>query len=296
MSNQFNKKPKHKNKQKNYYQKHFGGHQKQAPRSNVTKKKYNNAEVEKLRTLVELQNKRGHKKYYSIKVDGEVVVPKTNDPRQFDDFMQFVDQVTEAVEIHLYHGQSNNCNRHILYFNEAPQAMNGVSPDQVNEIVKNAINEDRKLNHLEYMEKRLKELEEENESLYEEIAELKSKTDFAALGDLAKAGINAWAVSKKGGTLGEAPQSEAKPNSEVEVELEEKQEEDPEHDKAKSDLINLANKYEAESVNALAHIAEKMLNNPQMEQEALELFKKYSRGSQKGSQTPLEQEEPNDDS
>jgi len=271
-----------KNVNENYYKKHFGGQQRQVSRSNVTKKKFSNAEVDKLRTLVELQNKREHNKYYSIKVDREVVVPKTNDPRQFDYFTQFVDQGTEAVEIHLYHGQSNNCNKHILYFNETPQGVNGVSPDQINEIVKNAIEEDRRINHIEYMEKRLEELEEENESLHEEIDELKAKTDFSALGDLAKAGFNAWAVSKSGGTLGEAPQSEIKQESEVEVEIEqETTEEDKEHDKAKSNLMNLADKYEADSVNILAHLAEKMLKNPQMEKEALELFKKYSKESQK---------------
>ena len=252
-------------------EKHF--YFKQAGRSNVSKKKYSNAEIEKLRTLVEFQNKHGHKKYYSIKVDGEVVVPKTTNVHQFDSFIQFVDQSTQAVEIHLYHGQSNNCNKHILYFNEPPQSVNGITPDQINEIVKNAIEEDRKLNHLEYLEKRLKELEKENESLCEEIEELKSKTDLAALGDLAKAGLNAWAATKNQTTLGATPEKENTPEAEVEVE---EDDEEPHHTKAKENLMSLANKYEAESVNVLAHIVEKMLQNPQMEKEALELFKKYS--------------------
>lgn len=283
----FSKGKKSKKKQRNYYQDHFGTEKQENRRSNVSKKKYSNAQVNKLRTLIELQNKGNNRKFFCIKVDGEVVVPKTNHPNRFDDFIQFVDQGTESVEIHLYHGHSNNCNKHILYFGEEEKSLNGVSPDQVNEIVKNAINEERKTAYLSQLEKEIEDLEEKNEALEELVEELKKKTDFSELGSLAKAGISAWITSQGGKppTLGEAPKTTSDTEVTVEGVDEEKNfSEDSEENKAIEKILRLVSKYDTHSALIMVHYAEMLLVNPKVRKEGMALLKKYGMKKKKESE------------
>lgn len=84
----------------------------------VFTKKFVDESVNKLKRLVVNFNERGDERFYAIKVDNEFCVSKTSNSNYFDDYKEFIDGTTESIEVVMYFGNSNNCNRHIFYLKE----------------------------------------------------------------------------------------------------------------------------------------------------------------------------------
>lgn len=71
---------------------------------------YSTQAMERLKRLLENFYKSGEEKYFSILVDGEIVVQKTNDPELFNNYREFVNELTRQIIVRLYYGNSPNCN------------------------------------------------------------------------------------------------------------------------------------------------------------------------------------------
>lgn len=79
---------------------------------------HSDTKLEAIKKLVTTFNDQGRRKRYSILVDGELIVPPTVDNERFDDYLDFVDHNTEALEVRLFFGDSPNCNRYFFHFKE----------------------------------------------------------------------------------------------------------------------------------------------------------------------------------
>lgn len=103
-------------------------------RANYTRKsveRYSRDRLENLKQIVSRFQRNGKGKLYSITVDGELVIPKTNDPEQFDEYLDYLHPTTECIEVRTYYGTSPNCNLYKFYLREvpvfqSPQALQGV--------------------------------------------------------------------------------------------------------------------------------------------------------------------------
>lgn len=94
------------------------------------KEPYSRERLENLRNIVSRFRKNGKGKRYSIIVDGEMVIPKTDDPDQFDEYLDYVNHLTYYVEVRTYFGNSPNCNIYRFDLRENPSyhSLNGPAP------------------------------------------------------------------------------------------------------------------------------------------------------------------------
>lgn len=178
-------------------------------------KSYSDEAVDRLKRLLENQKQRGEERFYGIKVDGEFCVYKTTNLRMFDDYKEFVDSSTEAIEVILYFGNSNNCNRHLFYLKDKP--LSGInSPVDVDKKIEEALAKKDQEYLIKSLKEKVAEQEELIEQLEEELEELKGKTDLRGL---LKDGI-ALMGAFKGQTPPTLSGTETSQNqSEVEVEV-----------------------------------------------------------------------------
>jgi len=148
----------------------------------VFTKKYVDESVEKLKRLIKNYNERGNERFYAIKVDNEFCVSKTSNPKYFDDYKEFIDGTTESMEVTIYFGNSNNCNRHIFYLKE--NTLGNVEPNVDKKISEALRKRDQEhlieslKNQVEQQEEYIQQLEEELEKIAEES---KSKTDIQGI-------------------------------------------------------------------------------------------------------------------
>jgi hypothetical protein len=130
------------------------------------KEKYNQAKVDKLAEYVRLYNEKGRPIDYEILVDGFKAVRRTNDPSMFSMFEDFVSAESKAIEILFYTGNSNNNDKYIFYFGDAPsEQLSGLDVEA---------RVDEKVQKIE-TEKKIKELEEEKEELEAQVDELEKE-------------------------------------------------------------------------------------------------------------------------
>ncbi len=192
---------------------------KKQPQGNqrIFTKKYSDEQVDRLKRLIQNHHDRGHERFFAIKVDGEFCIYKTSDPSFFDDYKEMVDGTTENVEVIMYFGKSNNCNRHIFYLKEG--TLGNPGNQDVDQKIKEALKRKDQEFLIQSLKEKTKRQEKKIEELEEELEALRSKTN---LGGLLKEGMALFGAfrghSPNSGTVlsgtEEAP-------AEVEVEIQE---------------------------------------------------------------------------
>lgn len=144
-----------------------------------SKEKYDPKKVERLQEHLRLYYEKGQPIDFEIIVDGFKVVRRTSDINMFSMYENFVDADTKSIEILLYTGSSNNNDKRIFYFGEAPkEGLSGVEVDsRIEEQVQKKLRE-----------KEFEDLKKENQELLSEVKELEKEIeqlekDKAALED-----------------------------------------------------------------------------------------------------------------
>lgn len=122
--------------------------------SQVFTEPYNEGALSSLKHLILAFYEQGKRKYYSILVDGETVVPKTSDGRKFDNHLRFVNDYTKMVEVRLYQGYSFNCNKHQFIINRGLAGLTGGASEQ--DRINKAIEAHKKALEYEAVEAELK--------------------------------------------------------------------------------------------------------------------------------------------
>lgn len=145
----------------------------------IINEKYEQEKINQLQQYLRQYAEREKPIDYEILVDGNTVVRRTDDPELFTMFEPFVTANTKCVVILLYKGKSNNNDRFIYRFSDAPEASLLGLPAQKEKSVQAQIDEalqnERQKRELQDIIKENEELKEENESLEEEIEELQTQ-------------------------------------------------------------------------------------------------------------------------
>ena len=68
----------------------------------ITHDNYDQLKIDKLKHYLEDMTAKGHAKPYEIFVDSLKVVPKTEDPKEFDNYEYYMNDDTEKIRIQIY--------------------------------------------------------------------------------------------------------------------------------------------------------------------------------------------------
>ncbi len=82
----------------------------------VTTEKYDQLKIDKLRHLLTDLAAKGQGRPYEIFVDGLKVVPKTEDPKEFDNYEYYINEDTEKIRILIYYSLSSPRNDQYCYY------------------------------------------------------------------------------------------------------------------------------------------------------------------------------------
>lgn len=130
------------------------------PRSNTSrtsKEPYSIERLENIKRIISRFQENGKSKDYSISIDGEMIVPRTSDPEQFDEYFDFVNQHTQYLEVRTFFGDSPNCNVYKFFMMGASfQGLQGVpqlGAVEVNEKIQDALSRQRLETDIRILEK-----------------------------------------------------------------------------------------------------------------------------------------------
>ena len=133
-----------------------------------TEEKYEQAKIEKLIRYLRLYSEKGQPIDYEILIDNFKAVRRTNDPENFLMFKNFITADTRFIQVLLFSGSSNNNEKRIFYFAEAPSENdNKVSSTNSEKSVNEPISRNQLFSHLQ----------EENALLRKQIFDLEKKTE-----------------------------------------------------------------------------------------------------------------------
>jgi hypothetical protein len=154
--------------------------EKRVPRGNKSRTQldtYSPERMERMKQILEMSADDGEPQYYSIHVDGMIVVKKTTDTEKFDNYMAFIDHQTKCVELRTFFGDSPNCNTFRLLVSAVPSAtLQGVpqlGAIEIGEKINEAVTRERQQNKIEALEKDNAKLEEENAALRKKLKKYK---------------------------------------------------------------------------------------------------------------------------
>lgn len=187
--------------------------------SQVYREPYSESAIDRLRKLVVKLYEQGERKYYSILVDGEIVVPRNADGRKFTRYLEFIDSDTKTIEVKMFYGYSPNCNRYIFIMNKG---LKGVTNEvDVQAQIRKALEEQK-------LQTELKKLREENAKKDKKIKKYKANQEtgmdkFRDVVEQITGVVGAFGLKAPG-----ALQGVPEPETEVEIEAEE-MEMDTEH-------------------------------------------------------------------
>ena len=68
----------------------------------VFNENYNTQRIQRLKSIIKSIHDQGGTKFYTVLVDGEMVVPKNDNIELFDNYEQFMEPNTQKVEVRLH--------------------------------------------------------------------------------------------------------------------------------------------------------------------------------------------------
>lgn len=201
----------------------------------VTNDKFDQLKVDKLKHYLQDMAAKGHAKPFEIFVDSLKIVPKTEDPNEFDNYEYYMNEDTEKIRILIYNSAASPRNDQYCFYVQQmkiDKPVNGLGDlDGIIQEKLNARDKEYELNRvkdeLEETKKQLEEAEEYAEMLEQQLEESKSnkyklgKLDLVELGGavLEKLAVkNSPALEKIG--LGGLIASDTPPTSEPAEETE----------------------------------------------------------------------------
>jgi hypothetical protein len=162
----------------------------------VTNEKYDQLKIDKLKHFLQEMATKGTARPYEIFVDNLKVVPKTEDPKDFDNYEYYMNEDTEKIRILIYNSAASPRNDQYCYYlpkNKPESSLNGLG--EIETIIQEKLSaRDREheliklKEELEETKRQLEEAEEYSESLEQQLEEAKStkyklgKLDLVELG------------------------------------------------------------------------------------------------------------------
>ena len=164
----------------------------------VTSDKFDQLKIDKLKHFLEDMASKGQGKPYEIFVDNLKVVPKTEDPKEFDSYEFYMNEDTEKIRILIYNSNLSPRNDQYCFYvqqNKQEKSQNGLGDlDGIIQEKLNARDKEYELNRLreelEEAKQQLEEAEEYADKLEQQLEDAKSnkyklgKLDLVDLGTL----------------------------------------------------------------------------------------------------------------
>lgn len=180
--------------------------------SQVITERYSEDNIRWLSQLVQDAQLDGKSKYYDIRVNHEIVVPRNTEPEKFNGYLRYVNDTTKVVEVRMYHGASPNCNKYV-FLNEESLA----GPVSLNDQITKALEEDR-------LKRDNESLIIENKRLKRKLKKIKLKTGkTSALGqmeNIVSGAAKVFSVIKGAAPVNGLPEDDNSEEVQVEVEQE----------------------------------------------------------------------------
>lgn len=165
----------------------------------VSNEKYDQLKIDKLKHFLEEMAQKGHARPFEIFVDNLKVIPRTEDPKEFDNYEYYMNEDTEKIRILIYNSPATPRNDQYCFYVQknkmGNQSLNGLG--EIESIVQEKLlarDKEYELNRLkeelEEARQQLEEAEEYNEKLEQQLAEASSnkyklgKLDLVGLGTL----------------------------------------------------------------------------------------------------------------
>lgn len=154
---------------------------------------YSPGELTRQKNLLEDRYENGQTRDYRIHVDGIEVVPRTDDPTEFDRYERYVNENTKSITLTLYHNSSRNGDKLIYRTGNDPQADAGLGGVEVQQLIQKAIADERQQVEMQNLKSenedlrdQVKQLEEVNADYEELLEEYKSRKHHIGNIDLGK--------------------------------------------------------------------------------------------------------------
>ncbi len=149
----------------------------------ITHDNYDQLKIDKLRHYLEDMNAKGHAKPYEIFVDSLKVVPKSEDPKDFENYEYYMNDDTEKIRIVIYNSNLSPRNDQYCFYvkqHKPDKGLNGLG--DIENIIQEKLTARDKEHEVKRMQDELIEtkqkLEEADDYIEELEAELeKSKSD-----------------------------------------------------------------------------------------------------------------------
>jgi len=166
----------------------------------VTNENFDQLKIDKLKHFLEDMAAKGQARPYEIFVDALKVVPKTEDPKDFDSYDYYMNEDTEKIRILIYNSNLSPRNDQYSFFvqkNKHDKATNGLG--EIDNIIQEKLaarDREYEMNklkeELEEIKKQLDESEEYAEGLETQLEELKAnkfKLGNINMGELASVAL-----------------------------------------------------------------------------------------------------------
>lgn len=216
----------------------------------VTNDQFDQLKIDKLKHFLADMAAKGQPRPFEIFVDNLKVVPKTEDPKEFDNYEYYLNEDTERIRVLIYNSNLSPRNDQYCFYvqqHKQDKSLQGLGDiDNIIQEKLSARDREHELSklkqELEETKKQLEESEEYAESLEEQLEEAKNnkykigKLDLVDLGALAIgrfAEKNAGLLAKVGlEGLGSSEQKEMEARPETEASFQKKQDTAPQVDPA----------------------------------------------------------------
>ena len=250
----------------------------------VTNDNYDQLKIDKLKHFLEEMASKGHPRPYEIFVDNLKVIPKTDDPKEFDNHEYYMNEDTEKIRILIYNSSASPRNDQYCFYikqkNDKP--LNGLG--EIETIVQeklSARDKEYELNQLkkelEETKQQLEESEDYADQLEQQLEEAKTnkyklgKLDLVELGGVVLENLaikNSPALEKIGlsGLIGANKAAEETKVEETQASFQKKSETSndlkPEHLQYIPVLQNLDQAFEKQDLEVVMQILQKFSEEP----------------------------------
>lgn len=146
----------------------------------ITHDNYDQLKIDKLRHYLEDMTAKGHAKPYEIFVDSLKVVPKTEDPKDFDNYEYYMNEDTEKVRIVIYNSNLSPRNdQYCFYVKQLKQekGLNGLG--DIENIIQEKLQARDREHEVKRMQEELEETKKKLDDAEDYIEELEEKLEQA---------------------------------------------------------------------------------------------------------------------
>jgi hypothetical protein len=144
----------------------------------ITHDNYDQLKIDKLKHYLEDMTAKGHAKPYEIFVDSLKVVPKTEDPKEFDNYEYYMNDDTEKIRIQIYNSNLSPRNDQYCFYvkqHKQDKGLNGLG--DIENIIQEKLTARDKEHEAKRIQEELVETKQKLEDAEEYIEELEEKLE-----------------------------------------------------------------------------------------------------------------------